>query len=744
MDDFTLELIQDFITECSDLIDEIEPTLLSAPSLDHTLANNLFRPVHSLKGTSGSLGFLNITTAVHNAETLLSIFQKGDFESDDPKYKAFFLKFFDFIRNSFVILSEQSSDDACENSSKAIIDEANLLMKSIKSGEEPQIDLALEKKDVAADVEAEGPPITIDIDQDMIDAFVLESRDIFLVVEEKLLHLSKDANDRDALNEAFRNIHSFKGNCGIFSLADFEKLSHRIENILSAIIAGEIESTPAVYFAIIPIADVLKEGVEELANKDNGSKGEISGLELYLDLLDEIIKDGDNQPSTPEPTALVIEKVAPIVETVKKEPVKKVAVQPVANSNVEKAATVVAQNIRVDVSKLDILNNLVGELVTVKTMVSAHFENFNDSQMDKTFRLFDRVATDLQDVAMSIRMIPIEGVFKKMIRIVHDISLKSGKKINFESFGGETEIDKTVIEKISDPLVHMIRNAVDHGIESPADREAIGKGALGNVTLSARNEASEIWIVITDDGKGLDREVLFKKGVEKGLVAEDDKLTDNEIYNLIFSPGFSTAKEVTDVSGRGVGMDVVKTNIEDIKGRVDIQSEIGVGTIFTIKIPMTLAVIQGMILGVGQTKYILPIEMIKQSVKVEKESISHPMDDQELVNIRGEILPVVRLSHLHNIETEIVNLEDGILVVVESKRKRVAILIDKLIGQCETVVKPLPKYLSNVKGVSGCSIMGSGDASLILDVGSLIELADIKSKVGRKNNRKNDTAIINN
>ncbi len=785
MDDMFDELIEEFIAECSDMIEEIEAQLVSADSLNQDIANGLFRPIHSLKGSSASLGFQNVANAVHGAENLLSFFQKGDYESTNEKYLAFFLKFFDFIRKSFLILNEEKNDATCEEDSKEIIEEAKVLINSLTSGEdddeakepvataepEPEVKkdddepqyIEDDPNETFDDDEDEMDFPAIEIDQEMIESFVAESRDIFGIVEEKLLALSKNPNDLPPLDEAFRQIHSFKGNCGIFSLPDLEKLSHRMENVLQELLANKIPSEAKVYDSILPIVDILKESVEDFTN--TGKASDIIGLDLYLEVLDGLLQKTDSIVDASADIKLVDDTEDKEVEEIpvkkesetkpepKKEPKaeapKKVIAKPKEETPAAPKKTPPApkkappaklpakkkdvsltpikrQDIRVDISKLDILNNLVGELVTVKTMVQEHLRLLSQGEeVDKTFRLLNRVTTDLQDISMSIRMIPIAGLFKKMIRIVHDISIKSGKKINFTFKGEDTEIDKTVIEKVSDPLVHMIRNAVDHGVESPEMREKIGKTLIGNVTLEARNEASEIWIILKDDGQGLNKEAIKEKLLLQELVTEEEleTLPDSEIFAFIFNAGFSTAKKVTDVSGRGVGMDVVKTNINDIKGRIDINSIEGTGTTFTIKIPLTLAIIQGMMLEVGNTKYSIPIEVVKESVKIDKLKLTHPMEDQELVNIRGDMLPVLRLSKLHHIANAVEKVEDGILVIVENRGQKIALLIDRLIGQYETVVKPLPKYFKNIKGVSGCSILGNGDTSLILDVVTLIELA---------------------
>ncbi|MDY6851237.1 MAG: chemotaxis protein CheA, partial [Thermodesulfobacteriota bacterium] len=298
------------------------------------------------------------------------------------------------------------------------------------------------------------------------------------------------------------------------------------------------------------------------------------------------------------------------------------------------------------------------------------------------------------------------------------------KKVNLTLLGEETELDKTVTELIADPLVHIVRNAIDHGLESPEDRKSAGKDETGELTIEAKHEGGEVWIVISEDGRGLDREKLLAKGIEKGLVQGDGgEMSDQEVYELIFQPGFSTAREVTDISGRGVGMDVVKKNIEKIKGRVDIRSEPGRGTVFTLRIPLTLAIMEGMLVGVGRSRYTIPLLAIRESIQVEPGQITTTMDGEELVKVREEIIPVVSLHELQGVQPEHKKLDAGLLVIVEHQGESVGLFVDEILGEHQAVIKGLSNYVGNVNGVSGCTILGDGEVSLILDVGGLIERA---------------------
>jgi two-component system chemotaxis sensor kinase CheA len=384
---------------------------------------------------------------------------------------------------------------------------------------------------------------------------------------------------------------------------------------------------------------------------------------------------------------------------------------------------VVRRDIRVDLERLDSLVNLVGELVIAEAMVTRNndlagleLENF-----ERAAHHLRRIICDIQDVAMAVRMIPLSATFRKMIRLVHDLSEKQEKNVRLELVGEETEVDKTVIELIADPLVHIVRNSVDHGIEKTAERRSSGKDEQGLLSIEARHEGGEVLILVRDDGRGLSREKLLTKGIERGLVTGDGAdLSDNQVFQLIFEPGLSTASAVTDVSGRGVGMDVVKRNIEKLKGRIDIRSTPNEGTSIILRLPLTLAIMEGMLIRVGSARYTIPILTIRETFQPDPKQITVTMDGQEMVKVRREIIPVVRLHELFRKEPDHHELHDGILIIVEYNRKRLALLVDDILGQYQTVIKALPDYLESVPGLSGCTILGDGEVSLILDVAGIM------------------------
>ena len=393
------------------------------------------------------------------------------------------------------------------------------------------------------------------------------------------------------------------------------------------------------------------------------------------------------------------------------------------------AKTTESSSIRVNISKVDELVNMVGELVIIQSMLSqfgdgdrddfsdAHFERLKDglSQLESHTR-------ELQESVMRIRMMPISFAFQRFPRLVHDLSSQFDKKIELVMTGESTELDKTVLEKIGDPLVHLVRNSLDHGIEPPAERIDAGKSETGVIELSAFHQGGNIVIQIKDDGAGLNKKKILKKAKENGLVSQDERLTDDQIYDLIFRPGFSTAEVVSDVSGRGVGMDVVRRNIRELGGAVEVTSKSGEGSIFTIRLPLTLAILDGQLFGIGKETYILPVISIVESLQVKSENINAVAGNAEVYRLRDEYIPIVRLYQIFGIEPKSTVLESGLLVVVEAEGKKIAIYVDDLLGQQQVVIKSLETNFKKIQGLSGATILGDGTVALIIDITGLIEL----------------------
>jgi two-component system chemotaxis sensor kinase CheA len=385
-----------------------------------------------------------------------------------------------------------------------------------------------------------------------------------------------------------------------------------------------------------------------------------------------------------------------------------------------------ATSIRVNTEKVDKLINLVGELVITQSMVAQLIAGFTPDrlpQLEEAVTQMDRHARDLQERVMAVRMLPIRMLFSRFPRVVRDLSQAQGKRVTLETSGEETELDKTVIEQISDPLTHLVRNSIDHGIEAPEVRQQAGKPAAGHLYLKAYQQSGNIYIEVIDDGQGLDRERIVAKAVQNGLVALDQQLTEEEVFALIFRPGFSTAEKVTEVSGRGVGMDVVKRNVEALNGSISVQSERGRGTTLKIKLPLTLAILDGQLLQVGDTSYVLPLVSIVESVRPQRESLNTVFGEAETVTIRGRVLPLLRLHRLFGVTPRAEDPTQGLVVIVEHDGRKSALLVDELLGQQQVVIKSLEANFKKVDGIAGATILGDGCVALILDVPGLMALS---------------------
>jgi two-component system chemotaxis sensor kinase CheA len=383
-------------------------------------------------------------------------------------------------------------------------------------------------------------------------------------------------------------------------------------------------------------------------------------------------------------------------------------------------------SIRVDTAKIDKLINLVGELVITQSMLSdlgARFEMNQIHVLLERMAQLERNTREIQERVMSIRMLPIGTAFSRFPRLVRDLSAKAGKKIQLVLSGEETELDKTVIESIGDPLTHLVRNSADHGLEAPEVRLDDKKPEVGTIRLNAYHEGGNICITVEDDGRGLDREKILAKAAKQGLIAENEKLTDDQIWSMIFKPGFSTADKITDISGRGVGMDVVKRNIENLSGTISIKTEKGKGTRFTLKLPLTLAIIEGMTVRVGRETYIVPLLSILESIQPKEGTVKTVVEKGELINVRGTYLPMVRLYEVFNLEPEYTDVVKGILLILETEGERVVVMVDEILGQQQVVIKSMEQNFRKVEGIAGATILGDGTVGFIVDVRGLLEMA---------------------
>ncbi|KXK26121.1 MAG: chemotaxis histidine kinase [Candidatus Brocadia sinica] len=588
-------------------------------------------------------------------------------------------------------------------------------------------------------------------DVEIVKEFLVESSDHLEDVESKILVLEENPEDVDIINGIFRPIHSMKGSAGFLGLKDIGKVSHELETLLDEARKAKIKITPETIEILYEGVDILKKLRDTIANKiDNkNASAEVINYQPLLSKIFAVL--GNNQNSSLQndtdthfPKVMHIGEILLESGDISKDQleqaleeqgcrkklgeilVEKGITTPEKISNALKVQSIIGkpsiETVKVDTQKLDNLVNLVGELVIANALISETFGNTSNGA-NKNLSHLNKIVKDIQDQVMCMRMVPLKSTFQKMVRLVRDVSAKVGKKVRLEISGEDTELDKTVIEEIGDPLVHIIRNSIDHGIESQEERVARGKPADGLVRLNAFHQGGNIVIEIEDDGKGLCKEKILKKAIEKGLIEKDASLSEQQIYNLIFAAGFSTADKVTDVSGRGVGMDVVKKNVERLRGKVEISTAEGKGTKISIKLPLTMAIIDGMIVQVGPEKYIVPMLSIEESIRPKKEDVSTVQQRGELINVRGNLLPMVRLHSLYNVKPQKMNPWEALILIVEGEGRRCGILVDDLLGQQQIVIKSLGERFCNIRGISGSAILGNGHVGLILDVGGIMSMA---------------------
>ncbi len=604
----------------------------------------------------------------------------------------------------------------------------------------------------AEKVEFSNPAIMAeDTDAELLNEYIVESSDHITNAEGALLELESNPDNRDQIDVVFRAYHTIKGTSGFLGFDRIQKCAHLAENLLDRARGGEIKIQGGYADLCLRSCDCLRTMLLGLEGLESGdalpipeelddlltilSNPEAAGYSAELAEVDDM-RVGDIIVGKGEVTRRAVEK------SEKTKGDKKLGEKLVTDGTASAAQVVdairtqkqlkqgkgaaIEGTIRVGTSRLDSLINMVGELVIAQSMVAADTETSNDIQpgLRRNISHAGKIIRELQDLTMSLRMVPLKSMFQKMNRLVRDLARKSGKQVVFNIEGEDTEIDRNMVESLNDPLVHMIRNSVDHGIESPEVRTAAGKNPSGNITLRAYHAAGNVVIELHDDGKGLDRERILAKAVDKGLVEKGREMIDNDVFMLIFAAGFSTAEKVTDVSGRGVGMDVVKRNIESLRGRVDVTSTAGQGSTFTVRVPLTMAIADAMVLRVGQDRYLLPTVSIEQSFQPEEDSISTVIGAGEMVMFRGDLLPVFRLHKLFDIEGAQTNPYQGLLIAIEGDGRRCALMVDELLGQQQVVIKTLGRGITKIPGIAGASILGDGRVGLILDATGLLQLAE--------------------
>lgn len=567
------------------------------------------------------------------------------------------------------------------------------------------------------------------------EEFIKEVSDTLEHMEKDMLIMEKNPEDRELLNSIFRDAHTIKGSAAFLNFKYIKELTHKMENILDELRTGKMKVTGEIIDLLFKSSDFLKQMVNNIIERQSD---EMDIVEIVSELVEavnkkevEIIKKEKNKEYK-ESIENKKEEIKQEDTEIKLNREKKIENKDIIESleyvenleNIKRDEIHIKgiNSIRVDTKRIDAIMNMVSELVTGRNRLLQIGQQFHSEELNETSVFIGKITTEIQSAVMKIRMVPLEKTFSRFSRIVRDLSKQLDKEVLFTVKGQETELDKIVSEEIYEPILHILRNALDHGIETKEDRKKSGKNPVGNITVAARQEENFVYIDISDDGKGINHEYIKNKAVEKGVLTKEtaEKMNEYDLINIIFKPGFSTAATVSELSGRGVGMDVVKTSIEKIGGLVDIITEPGKGSTFRIRLPLTLAIMQVLIIGVSGKKYAIPLNSVVESIRIEKSEIE-TISGGEAIFLRGKPLPIVYLSSVFNIE-ESEKLSDKLsIVVLGFGEKRAGLVIDEMLGKLEIVIKPLGNYLGKVKGISGSAILGDGSIIMILDSGVIVK-----------------------
>ena len=560
-----------------------------------------------------------------------------------------------------------------------------------------------------------SPSASLGEDRELLGDFILESRDHLTQVELQMITLEKNPEEGEAINTVFRAFHTIKGLAGFLSLDDMREAAHETETLLDLARNHKLAISPPVVDIVLAAADFLKASLLNLEQRLNG--GQPTAALDKEGLLNRIRRISSGTTAPPASVSDLNSNAS----AQSAEPAKPIGewAGPERRSSEDRRATVTDANcVRVGTAKLDYLVDMAGELVIAESMVRHHPElaQLHSPAVLNSLAQMARITSELQKTAMSMRMVPIGGLFQKMNRLTRDLARKTGKQVELETIGSDTELDRNVVEELADPLMHMVRNAVDHGLESEEERLAAGKDPVGRVRLRAGHQAGYIAIEIADDGRGLNRDRILEKARNMGLVEDAVNLSDTEAFNLIFHPGFSTAAEVTDVSGRGVGMDVVKKRIQKLRGHVEIESSPGRGTTFCLRLPLTLAIIDGLVVGVGRERYVVPIFSVREMLRPTPDMIFTVEGVQEMALVRNNLLPLVRLYKRFGVRPRSDEPSESLLIVAEITGRSFCLMVDDLIGKQEVVIKSLGESVKDIPGIAGGAILGDGRVGLILDL----------------------------
>ncbi len=683
MDNNLDSVLDMYLFEANSLLEQLDDILLKAESeqaFDKDCIDEIFRIMHTIKGSSAMMQFNSIMTISHKVEDLFYyIRENGINRSYNEQLVNLVFKFTDFIKAEITKIEEgQDLEENLEPFEKEILDFLNEISGKKQEG-------AYEE---AALTQA---------------AAVLES-----------------------CAEAEEDIQEFKNKYAIKIIFD-DNIG--MENLRAYMLVNQLNET-GIDFSYRPenvesiretAQEIIKEGFYVYVEDKESLNAAVGVVREALNVKNYVVIEYNGEQTQTEPDKTINAKADVSSGDMNTQGAKITRIDTSSKHSKQNLITV-------NLSKLDKLVNIVGELVISESMVAsdAEIKKLNSESFTKSTRQMRKLTDELQDIVMSLRMVPVSGIFQKMKRIVRDMGKELNKDVELILVGEDTEIDKTIVDGISDPIMHLVRNAMDHGIETEEERVKSGKDRKGTIRLSASNTGGEIHITVEDDGRGFEAKKILEKAKTKNLLTKPEaEYTSKEIYQFLMLPGFSTNEKITEYSGRGVGMDVVKSNVEKVGGSVVLESSEGTGTSITFKIPLTLTIVSGMQVVVGDSEFIIPIKNIQQSFKTTEKEIIHNTDGSEMILIREKCYPIVRIHKYLNIKTDVKNIEDGILILVESGDNSICLFVDRIVGEQQVVVKPLPTMLNkyNLKeaGISGCSILGDGSINLILDIGNLIE-----------------------
>lgn len=682
MSDYSIDdpILDMYIFENSQLIEQLETSVLESEKSGYygqETINDIFRVMHTIKGSSAMMLFNNISHVAHAMEDLFYFIRENKQEKYDCLYLSdLILAGVDFIKAEIEKVKLGNHPDGNEDN---LIGNIKCFLAALK-GNCPS----------EGNQESEG------------------------IKSEKLqYYIPPEKTDTKCCDNSYRIQLSFEDGCEMENIRAYTVI-HNLKDI-----ATELTFSPEDIIENEQAASIIREKGFVIFLKTGKSYEELNELIMQTIFLKSLeITNIENA----EYSGLNRNSVQDMPPVKIPEP---------AGKNIRDSGDREVQAysshgvISVNLPKLNKLMDLVGEMVVAEAMVTQNpdLEGLELENFQKASRQLKKITHELQDMVMSIRMVPVYSTFQKMHRIVRDMSRKLDKEVNLEIVGEETEVDKNIIDHISDPLMHIVRNSIDHGIEPAEDRLSKGKPQAGTVTLEARNAGSDVLIIIKDDGSGLDKRKILNRASENGLLHKpENEMTDKEIYSLIFLPGFSTNDDITEFSGRGVGMDVVVKNIEAVGGSVYVDSTSDVGTTVTMKIPLTLAIIDGMNIRVGKSRYTIPTTAIRESFRPLENDIIRDPDGNEMLMVRGNCYPILRIHEVYSVKTHITNIHEGIIIIVENGDKTVCIFADELIGEQQVVVKALPKYIKKIRGLAGCTLLGDGNISLIIDVAGFTSL----------------------